>query len=365
MKVALITRSTLYAVPGGDTVQVQQTAGQLRKQGLEADVILETPGIATKKYDLLHFFNITRPADILRFTNKISIPYVITPIWIDYTAYDKYNRRGFAGTVLKLLPARQIEYVKTIGRYINKGDRFPGWNYLAKGQEKSIREILAGAKLLLTNCDEEYDLLTSLFGKLPPKHNVTLGIDPSLFRDNGEGKKEKEREKEKDLVICAGRIEGIKNQLQLIRAINQTGYQLLLIGDAAPNQQSYLQACKREAGSRVSFIPRLPQEELLKYYKRAKVHALPGWYESCGLASLEAAAMGCNIVITKNGFASSYFHHNAFYCDPASVESIRDAIETAIQEEVNPHLKDLVRSAYTWQRAGEQTLDAYKKILPT
>jgi glycosyltransferase involved in cell wall biosynthesis len=358
MKVALISRGTLFTVPGGDTVQVQQTAEQLRKQGLETDVILETRGIATKKYDLLHFFNITRPADILRFTNKTFIPYVITPIWIDYTAYDKYNRRGFAGTVLKLLPAGQIEYVKTIGRYINKGDRFPGWNYLVKGQEKSIRDILAGAKLLLTNGDAEYELLSSLFGKLPPKHNVTLGIDPFLFRDNGEEKKEKE------LVICAGRIEGIKNQLQLIRAINQTRYQLLLIGDAAPNQQSYLQACKREAGSRVSFIPRLPQEELLKYYQRAKVHALPGWYESCGLASLEAAAMGCNIVITKNGFASSYFHDNAFYCDPASVESIRDAIETAMQEEVNPRLKDLVRSVYTWQRAGEQTLEAYKKIMP-
>src|SRR5688572_16572116 len=99
MKVALISRGTLFTVPGGDTVQVQQTAEQLRKQGLETDLILETAGIATKKYDLLHFFNITRPADILRFTNKTSIPYVITPIWIDYTAYDKYNRRGFAGTV--------------------------------------------------------------------------------------------------------------------------------------------------------------------------------------------------------------------------------------------------------------------------
>jgi len=64
MKIAFIRRSTLYTVPGGDTVQVVQTAGQLIAMGISVDVLLSKDSIAYEQYDLLHFFNIIRPADI-------------------------------------------------------------------------------------------------------------------------------------------------------------------------------------------------------------------------------------------------------------------------------------------------------------
>ena len=42
MKVAFITRSTLYAVPGGDTEQILQTARFLKELGVVVDLFLTT-----------------------------------------------------------------------------------------------------------------------------------------------------------------------------------------------------------------------------------------------------------------------------------------------------------------------------------
>ncbi len=40
MKVAFITRSTLFTVPGGDTVQVVQTARKLAEMGVDTEILL-------------------------------------------------------------------------------------------------------------------------------------------------------------------------------------------------------------------------------------------------------------------------------------------------------------------------------------
>jgi hypothetical protein len=40
MKVVLITRSTLYSIPGGDTVQVVQTARQLTELHVDTEIVL-------------------------------------------------------------------------------------------------------------------------------------------------------------------------------------------------------------------------------------------------------------------------------------------------------------------------------------
>ena len=64
IRVAMIVRSTFYTVKGGDTIQVLQTATGLAAYNVHADIKRTDEKIAYENYDLLHFFNITRPADI-------------------------------------------------------------------------------------------------------------------------------------------------------------------------------------------------------------------------------------------------------------------------------------------------------------
>lgn len=186
---------------------------------------------------------------------------------------------------------------------------------------------------------------------------VPNGIDPLLFNPD------KTMAKSEKLVICAARIEGIKNQLNLIKALNDTEFTLLLIGSPAANQNNYYEQCKKIASKNIQFISHLSQEELLTWYKKAKVHVLPSWFETCGLSSLEAAAMGCNIVITDKGYTRDYFGNNAFYCDPANASSILNAVRKASQSEWKPELQEKIFLDYTWQRTAAITLDVYKKVL--
>ena len=357
MKVALITRSTLFTTRGGDTVQVEETARQLIKLGVDARILLANQDINNGDFDLLHFFNITRPATILKHILHSKLPFVVSPIWIDYSNYDKFHRQGLSGMGFRLLSPGRIEYAKTIARWIKGKDDRPPFSYLQRGQQKSIREILGRASLLLTNSEAEYNEIKRHYPQLPTHVVVYNGINEKLFTPL-EG-----IQKEKDLVICAARIEGIKNQYHLIKALNNTSFRLILIGNAAPNQLDYYRACRRIAASNIQFIDYLPQEELVNYYRRACVHVLPSWYESCGLASLEAAVSGCRVVVTKNGFASEYLGEDAFYCDPASPNSILEAVKKAAAADTSIEFQKRILSLYTWPRAASQTLEAYKKVL--
>src|SRR6478752_6332374 len=84
MNVLFIARATLYDSPGGDTVQILKTAEELRKLDVTVDIGLSTGVFNYEKYDIVHFFNIIRPADILYHFNK-SKRTVISTIFVDYT----------------------------------------------------------------------------------------------------------------------------------------------------------------------------------------------------------------------------------------------------------------------------------------
>lgn len=357
MKVAMITRSTLYTVRGGDTVQTLQTARHLTAMGVSADIRLANEQINYEDYDLLHFFNLIRPADILYHSRKAHKPYVISTIFCDYAEYDKHQRKGSIGKLLSLFSADGIEYIKTMARCIVGGDKLASFAYAWKGQRKSIKEILKRAAMILPNSESEYRRLVQQYHCEVKYKVVPNGTDQQMFGNRGTSPKDDE------LVICVARIEGIKNQLNLIRALNNTRFKLIIIGDHSPNQAGYYDACRRLAAGNITFVAHLPQAKLVDYYSNAKVHILPSWFETTGLSSIEAALMGCNIVVSDRGDVRDYFADDAFYCDPESPESIKAAIELAAAAPVNKQLQERILHKYTWQQAAQQTLKAYQTAI--
>jgi len=357
MKVVLIARSTLNKVYGGDTVQVIKTADYLKQAGIEVDIRLSSERIAYKEYDLLHFFNITRPADILRHSRVSGKPYVVSTILCDYSEYDKNYRKGIS-RLFSYFSTDTIEYIKTIARCLLGKDHLASPEFIWKGQVKSIMEILHGAEMLLPNSLSEYKRLVNRYGTTANHIIVPNGVDLSLFQD-------KHIEKDPNLVLCVARIEGNKNHINLIKALNNTRFKLLLVGKPAPNQPGYYADCIKTAASNIEFIDYLPLPDLIDRYQHAKVHVLPSWYETTGLSSLEAASMGCNIVITDKGDTRSYFGDYAFYCNPVSPESIYQAIEKASLVPYDEGLYHTIANNYTWQKAASQTLKAYQTVLKT
>lgn len=356
MTVAFIVRSTLFAVRGGDTVQVLETAASLREAGVDVDIITASQKINYARYDGLHFFNITRPSDMLAHIQRSNKPFVVSTILIDYSVYDKHHRGGLAGKLLSLFTAQRVEYIKTLARFFKGDDKIVSSSYWWKGQRESVREILQKTAAVLVQAEEEYDDLVNTFDVAPAYFVVKNGINTKLFTKNINIVRQPK------LVLCVARIEGIKNQLNLIRALNNTDYNLVLIGSPAPNQQAYYHCCRNMAEANISFVDHLPQQELAAYYSAAAVHILPSWFEVCGLSSLEAAAMGCRVVITGNGYARTYFKDAAFYCDPSKPDTILQAIEKAAAAGSDANLQQAITENYSWKKTAADTLAVYKKL---
>jgi glycosyltransferase involved in cell wall biosynthesis len=229
--------------------------------------------------------------------------------------------------------------------------------FLFHGQKKSIKKIVRMTQMLLPNSKSEYERLSLTYNIQKKYRVIPNGIDKILFTP-----RTNETPREEQLILCVARIEGRKNQLNLIRAIVNTPYRLILIGAVATNQIDYYEKCKKEAGPNIEFIDFLEQELLLDYYRKAKVHVLPSWFETTGLSSLEAAAMGCNIVITRKGDAFEYFENDAYYCDPESPDSIFQAVDQAARNKIPEGLSKKILNQFTWEIAAKKTMEAYFEI---
>ena len=354
IKALFISRPTLFSTPGGDTVQMELTKKFLEKEyAISVSILSENEEINYKEFDLIHFFNIIRPNNILPHL-KSGLPYVISPIYVDYSEFDQKVRKGLFGKMASIVGKSKTEYLKTIARWIKNGEH-PGSNYfIRKGYKKSVEKILENCKVLLPNSQSELQRLQEDYSFSCKAIVVPNAVDLSLFTEAVD---------DKEGVICVARIEGRKNQLNLIRAIKKTDLRLTIIGKASPNHAEYYNQCQNEANDQVSFVDHIDQEELRNYYSSAKVHAMVSWFETTGLSTLEAAACGCNVVISEKGDQREYFKENAFYTDPDDVDSIKDALLKANTAAIPDALIVDIKNKYTWEETAQKTMEGYKLAL--
>ena len=357
MRILMISRATLFSTPGGDTIQVEATAKYIRRLGIEVDIRLANDiNIDYRAYDLLHFFNLIRPNDFMYHIKRSRLPYVLSTIYVDYSEYEKRIRKGVAGIVARTAGKFLTEYLKTVGRSIVNGEAIMSKKFYLLGQKRSMQYVLDQASYLLPNSASELNRIKTDLKVTSNYAFIPNAIDTEKFSGAIGGN-------DREGVLCVARIEGLKNQLNLIRAMEGTGISLTIIGKAAPNHKKYYEACRQAAGKNVRFVDHIKQEDLVSYYTKARVHILPSWFETTGLSSLEAAYLGCNPVITHKGDASEYFGAEATYCDPADVDSIRNAIQVAYELTYPTRLRDRIKKEFTWQVTAEKTAKVYKEVL--
>ena len=367
MKILFQSRTTLFSVPGGDTIQLLKTKEYLEKAGVSVDISAELEPDVTG-YDIVHLFNLTRPQEIYLQTlnaKKQNRKVVLSTIYVSYVEYDKYARKGLAGFLANTLNWSQMEYIKIMARAVVNGEINKGTRcILTKGYRPTLKSILEMVDVLLPNSESEMNRIKTDFNIANSKRHVIVpnAMDTSLF-DPGMTVDDPILDQYKGCVLSVARIEGRKCQFDLVRAMKDLPWPLVLIGKPAPNHLAYFEQVKREAGSNTHIIGEVNHSLLPRYYKAAKVHALVSWMETTGLSSLEAGAMGCNLVITDKGDTRDYFGDYAFYCEPDSVESIRVAIIKAFDSPANPELRHRILDNFTWAKTAEKTLQAYDMLL--
>ncbi len=333
MRVLLQSRPDLLVLPAGDTVQLLETRHWLGRLGIEVEYSSDrSPDLGG--YDLVHLFNLTRVAETAAQAENAARqgkPFVLSTIYWNPEEYIMHEE------------PRQRDWLLKFWRQDNP----------------ARRKVAASASMLLPNAVAEARLVQEDLGVSTSWQVTPNGADPAFSRARPD--EFVARVGLSDFILCCARISPRKNQLALVRATRGLGAPVVFIGSV--NDPFYLEACKRESDSCHRFLGYMPQSEIASAYAAAKVHALASWFETPGLASLEAAAAGCNIVSTDRGTAREYFGDLAWYCDPADLPSVREAVMAAYDAPRNPALSALVKDRYTWEHAARAALAAYRRVL--
>lgn len=364
LRVLFSSRTTLYSTPGGDTIILHKTAEALRLLGCDVTISLDFDH-PLDGYDIVHLFNLTRPQETYyqaRRATKLGIPVILSPIYVDYTEADRAARGPLQRLMFRSISRSKAEFLKMLARSFSNGELNRGTAaILVKGFRAAQRDLIEMSSVLLPNSDSETARIRQDFPEAVEVRNVVvpIAVDPTLFNPNFPAPAPEFI----DCILSVGRIERRKCQLELVRALKGTGLRLVLVGKPGPNQMAYFAQIKREMDSTVTIIDHVDQPCLRQYYAACKVHALVSWMETAGMSSLEAAAMGANIVITDKGDTRDYFGDLAYYCSPDSEASIREAVLRAHSAPRSTLLQERVLNNYTWTHAAQGTFAVYCDVM--
>ncbi|MDP6670871.1 MAG: glycosyltransferase [archaeon] len=331
---------------GGGEIQLLETKRELEKMGHKVKIWEEENyDVDLSEFDVFHNFNIHRVnLEFVLQAKKAGLPVAVSTIyWPGLKSILKWDR----GVKVK---------AKNIAAELARTLRVPKLN--------KAREIIKKADVLLPNSKAEAKILEKQFGVDKKKIQVVpngvdkrfAGATPGLF------------EKKfglKNFVLYVGRIEERKNVLSLVKAMNGVDATLVVVGKAKQGSECYLRKCKKAADGNAKFLDPIPHESKLleSAYAACKVFCLPSWYETPGLAALEAGLAGANIVVTQEGCAKEYFGEFASYINPESVDDIRTKILEEIEKPGPKGLSSHIAKNFLWKNAAEKTAEAYEKIL--
>jgi glycosyltransferase involved in cell wall biosynthesis len=158
-----------------------------------------------------------------------------------------------------------------------------------------------------------------------------------------------DRSVKEPLVLTAGRLwDDAKNVSMVCAAAPAVSWPVCLAGHTDGPSGAF--ACS--GGAR--YLGRLSRDQMLDWYRRAAIYALPARYEPFGLSVLEAAAAGCALVLGDIRTLRENWTGAAVFVPPDNRRALAQAIQRLIDEPVRR--EQLARLAR--ERAARFTIDA-------
>jgi glycosyltransferase involved in cell wall biosynthesis/Tfp pilus assembly protein PilF len=353
LRVLIQNRPGTFTQRGGDTIVLEHTVRELKNLGVEVTVDVELTADPAR-YDIVHLLNFATPdltQTLGQRAHAAGVPFVVTTLLEDVAMF--HNQCNCAAQVL-------VEYVRHQQNPALWSQCVGMWSGVPTAPGFDNRWLGEHAAALLTNGSRETETVRRYHPNARNVTEVKLGHEVG---SRGDAELFHKTYGVKDFVLCVGRLESRKNQLMLLKALEDSAVPVVLVGGGFTYQPDYAEAVQKfKRRGPTLILGRLAPEMLAAAYSAAKVHALPSWYELPGLVSLEAASYGCAVVVTDNGTARDYLGDHAHYCEPGDEQSIRNAIEAALAAPVSPTLRSVVEK-FRWDSIGQDTLTVYENIL--
>lgn len=331
MKIAFLFNRMRISLGDGIVSQALTWKKILENRGHQVDLANSWEFIDYADYDIVQMFG--KPINLLDDINGVSMKnkeIVIAPI------FDKDPRFSFSA--YKLLSHFGSEKLRTFNNFY------------------ALRKAHNIVKGCLVRSQYERDVMMNVFGYRAEQIKIVMlsnGIDSENYS--------KERE---NFCLHISRL-GIpgKNVKRLIEASEKFGFKLILGGMLKESEKAEFESWMK-GKHYVTYLGYLSNQEKLDLYMKAKVFALPSFVEGVGLAALEAATLGCDIVITNIGGPKEYYNGLAKMVNPNSVEEIGQAINYFLEGNTfQPALSKYVGENFSDAQVAENLEKAYLDII--
>jgi GT2 family glycosyltransferase/glycosyltransferase involved in cell wall biosynthesis/Flp pilus assembly protein TadD len=353
LRILFQNRPTAKSHPGGDTVVMDLLRRELEQMGHHVDVALGPHDLTG--YDLVQAFNFATPEVTESYARRAvaaNVPLVVAAIYEDWPLF--LNKCLAMTEVLRdYLQGGRNE--ATFGEGVRRVKTVPA----ATRAENNYTARNAACLLAWSN-SEKSRLLSDYPGcrveviGLGADHIHPKDVEPSLFQD---------AYGVKDFVLCVGRLETRKNQLMLLKALQNEPIPIVFLTGGFSYQPNYVKLCQMfRRPAKTLFIDRVSDEMLASAYRAARVLCMPSWYELPGLVALEALRLGCPVVASRWGTLPDYVPHGVEYCEPDDPDDIRAAIVKSYGERGSIDPRELVRG-FQWRETAARLVAVYEEVL--
>jgi len=223
---------------------------------------------------------------------------------------------------------------------------FPAWtrlygSTLLRRTVRSARRVVAVSEFSRRETAELCDVDPARIDVVPN------GVDP-VFTAEGD-------RAEGDYALAVGTLEPRKNLARAIEGARLAGCELRVVGAQG---WGGVQA----DGAGVTWLGRLPDDELARLYRGARCLVYPSLYEGFGIPVAEAMACGAPVVTSRDSAMADVAGAAAVLVDPLDPQSIAAGIGEAAQrrDELVPLGLERAR-LYTWARAAAAAVSSYER----
>jgi len=169
-----------------------------------------------------------------------------------------------------------------------------------------------------------------------------------------------------DYVLIVGNVCTRKNQLALAKACVLENLQLTIIGGVLRGEEGYGEQLQQivDNNANITWIKGLKENsaELLDYYKKCSIFALPSFIEQQPISLLEAAVMNKPLIIANKAYGKQKYYQNSYLVDPGSVKSIQDGLRKVINDK-SSYLpdQDLLKECKS-ENVGKAYMEVYQRF---
>jgi len=232
---------------------------------------------------------------------------------------------------------------------------------MQKRVSRSLARIITVSKSAKEDISRDFNIPMEKFSIVPN------GIDTKLFYPIADIEREKNR-----VIVTNSADTPLKGLFFLFQAVAELAkiqdIHVTVVGEPKKDGDIVKLVRKLGIGQRINFTGRIDGQEFVRQYARATMAVIPSVYEGFGLPVGEAMACGVPVISTTGGALPEVVGDAGVLVPPADSAALAGAIHELLGNPKKAKKLGLagyrrVQEHFTWKRAAEKTVAAYREVL--